>query len=208
MPSPRSSRAAWSETLGKGSSAVFLDRDGVINRKPSEGSYVLSWSEFQFLPGVCEAFRLLAEHNVLTIVVTNQRAVARGMLRAERLQSMHRRMRASVSQAGGRIDDVLVCEHESAICRCRKPDTGLFLIARERFPSIDFAASTVIGDSASDLEPGHVLGCRLVLVGPEERRRTELRRLEEKGIRTTMIAPSLLEAVRRYVLPTGPVLAT
>src|SRR5690349_5322567 len=102
-------------------SAVFLDRDGVINRKAAEGDYVTSWSDFVLLPGVSTALDLLARHGVLTIVVTNQRAVARGLLDNETLSDIHRRMRQVVSEHGGRIDDVFVCPHDVDVCDCRKP---------------------------------------------------------------------------------------
>lgn len=182
---------------------MFLDRDGVINRKPAEGSYVTSWSDFAFLPGTLEALRLLAERDVLTIVVTNQRAVSRGLLTSEDLARIHRNMVEAIDATGGRIDAVLTCEHDEGVCACRKPATGLFLQAQARFPSIDFAKSVVVGDSATDLEPGHRLGCRAVLLGAEPRRRQELLRLETMGVRVSGVAATLLEAVTEHVLPTA-----
>jgi D-glycero-D-manno-heptose 1,7-bisphosphate phosphatase len=180
--------------------AVFLDRDGVINRKQADGRYVASWAEFSFLPGALTALRLLAQRDVLTIIVTNQRGVARGALSHERLQEIHQRMSGAITAAGGRIDGILVCDHDISICDCRKPGTGLFLKARDQFPTIDFGGSIVIGDSASDLEAGSALGCRLVLVGRAARRRGELVRLDATGIRVSGVALSLLQAVRLYVV--------
>lgn len=178
---------------------VFLDRDGVINRKAREDAYVTSWEEFEFLPGTLEAFRLLADHDVLTIVVTNQRAVGRGLLASSDLALIHRKMLAAIHAAGGRVDAVFACEHDAGRCSCRKPATGLFLQARERFPAIDFATSLVIGDSATDLEAGRRLGCRLVLIGTDQRRGTELLRLERMGVHVTGVAAALLDAVRQHV---------
>lgn len=180
---------------------VFLDRDGVINRKAPEGSYVTRWSDFSFLPGSLEALRLLAERQIVTIVVTNQRAVARGIVTTTALAELHRLMCEAVRASGGRIDLVVACEHDVDSCECRKPGTGLFLQARQRFPTIEFQMSVVIGDSANDIMAGASLGCRTVLVGDETRREGELRRLAAAGVEATATAPSLLSAIRKYVAP-------
>ena len=162
---------------------VFLDRDGVINRR-LEGSYVRSWSEFEFLPGVTEALRRLAQAGYRLVVVTNQRGVARGQMSDADLSLIHDRMLEEARLAGGPIAAVYYCPHEMGECRCRKPDTGLFLEARRDFPDIDFPTSTVIGDSPSDMEAGLRLGCRTVFIGERER---------------MPCAPTLYEAVDRLL---------
>jgi D-glycero-D-manno-heptose 1,7-bisphosphate phosphatase len=184
--------------VGAGSPAltgtVFLDRDGVINRKPANGRYVTRWSDFVLLPGTTAALRLLNGAGVRTIVITNQRAVARGLITSEGLLDIHTRMTELLHTQGARIDAVYACEHDLESCDCRKPGTGLFLRAKRDIPSIDFARSFVVGDSASDLEPGGELGCTLVLVGPESRRRDELAKLRARGI-DALSARSLMKAV-------------
>ena len=180
---------------------IFLDRDGVINRKPEEGSYVTRFSDFVLLPGVAMALQRLSAAGVRTVIVTNQRVVARGLLTSAELRAIHARMVDVLGAAGARIDAVYACEHEIDACECRKPATGLFLRAKREIPAIDFACSMVIGDSASDLEPGHELGCGLVLVGPDARREYELLRLRARGIEVQFSAPSLAEAVA-FVLAT------
>ena len=182
-------------------STVFLDRDGVINRKPRDGQYVTRWTDFTFLPGAAEALALLAGYPVRLIVVTNQRAVARELLSAAELDEIHARMCWALAVSGARIDAVYACVHQVGACTCRKPGAGLLLRARDDFPDVDFARSIVIGDSVSDLQPGVRLGCRVVLVGRGRRAAVQLSAARELGIRSILTARSLLDAVQRYVLP-------
>ena len=116
--------------------AAFLDRDGVINRKATNGTYVTSWSDFVFLPGVANALKALRRLGMRLIVVTNQRGVALGAMSADELATIHDRMSAALSDAGAPLDAVFVCPHEKGTCVCRKPEIGLFLQARDRFPDI------------------------------------------------------------------------
>ena len=82
--------------------AAFLDRDGVINRKASEGQYVTRWADMEFLPGSCEAIRLLNDAEFLVVVVSNQRCVAKGLMTTEELESMHARMCREFHAAGAK----------------------------------------------------------------------------------------------------------
>ena len=143
-------------------SAVFLDRDGVINRKAPEGDYVSSWARFEFLPGALEGLRLLAEAGPPVVVATNQRGIARGRMSEADLTDIHERMRAAVAEAGGRIDAIYHCPHEGG-CDCRKPGTGLFERAA-RDLDLDLRAAAVIGDRASDMEAATAIGALRVLV--------------------------------------------
>ena len=142
--------------------AVFLDRDGVINRK-LENDYVKSWDEFQFLPGVIEAIKAINEKGYLVIVVTNQRGIAKGLMTEKDLEEIHRRMLKELKKHGARIDDIFYCPHDiSDDCNCRKPKPGLLIQAQKKW-NIDFAQSFIIGDSNSDLEAGRQVGCRGIL---------------------------------------------
>ena len=143
-------------------SAVFLDRDGVINRKAPEGEYVTSWEGFAFLPGALEGLALLAAGDVPIVVVTNQRGIARGRMTEADLADVHARMRAAVERAGGRIDAIYHCPHEGG-CDCRKPGTGMFELAA-RDLGVDLAASAVVGDRASDMLAAERIGALRVLV--------------------------------------------
>lgn len=144
---------------------IFLDRDGVINRKRDD-DYVKHWGEFEFLPGVKEALQLLTENHYRLIVVTNQRGVARGWMTAADVEDVHARMQTEIAPAC--IAAIYYCPHDKDQCDCRKPKTGLFLQAQRDFPDIVFSQSVLIGDSLSDMEAGAALGCRNILIGRHE----------------------------------------
>ncbi len=130
--------------------AVFLDRDGVINRKPPPGDYVRSWAEFRFVPTIADWIRLFNALDLLVIVVTNQRGVARGLMSQQAVDEIHRNMIAELAREGARIDDILCCPHDrDEGCECRKPRTGMVESARRKW-DIDPAASLMIGDSDKD----------------------------------------------------------
>jgi len=142
--------------------AVFLDRDGVINRK-LENDYVKSWDEFQFLPGVIEAIKAINEKGSLVIVVTNQRGIAKGLMTVKDLGEIHQRMLKELKKHGARIDDIFYCPHDiSDNCNCRKPKPGMLIQAQRKW-DINFAQSYIIGDSNSDIEAGQRVGCRGIL---------------------------------------------
>jgi len=128
---------------------LFLDRDGVINEKAPPDEYIRDWSEFRFLPHVADWIRISNALDLLVIVVTNQRGVARGKMTMEAVEDIHRRMIAELAVRGARIDDVFTCPHEQGTCDCRKPKPGLVLQAQAKW-DIDLAASLLIGDSDSD----------------------------------------------------------
>lgn len=161
---------------------IFLDRDGVINRKRDD-DYVKNWSEFEFLPGAKEALKILTEKNYRLIIVTNQRGVARGWMSEADVQEVHTRMLAELTPA--RIAAIYYCPHDKDQCDCRKPKTGMFLEAQRDFPDINFAESIFIGDSISDMQAGAKVGCRLIFIGENE---------------NYDCASSLLEAVMRYTI--------
>jgi histidinol-phosphate phosphatase family protein len=140
--------------------AVFLDRDGVINRKPTEGKYVTRWEEMHFLPGVVEAIGLLNRSKFDVIVVSNQRCVAKGLVTVHELESMHRRMCEQLAETGATIDGVYYCPHEQwPACSCRKPSPGMLLDAARKH-HLDLSASWMVGDSDIDVEAGRNAGCR------------------------------------------------
>jgi D-glycero-D-manno-heptose 1,7-bisphosphate phosphatase len=147
--------------------AVFVDRDGVINRKAPDGEYVTSWARFAFLPGALEGLARLAASPLPVIVVTNQRGIARGRMSEQDLAEIHARMTREVRAAGGRIDAIYHCPHEGD-CRCRKPGVGMFEQAAERF-GLDLTCTAVIGDQPSDMLAAERIGAVRIRVegGPE-----------------------------------------
>jgi D-glycero-D-manno-heptose 1,7-bisphosphate phosphatase len=172
---------------------VFLDRDGVINRKLPEDHYVRSWSEFEFLPGTLEALKILAGVFARIVVITNQRGIARGLMTMADLEAIHVRMLDDIAAAGGRIDSIYVCPHDREECDCRKPLPGLFLQARREHPEIRFTESVMVGDSISDLLPAFGLGIRAELVATGSRR-AEI--LAKCPVRQVLAVETLLEFAR------------
>ncbi len=150
--------------------AVFLDRDGVINQKAPEGDYVKSWAEFEFLPRVADAIRILNEKGFKVIVVTNQRGVALERMASEDVEDIHGMMSEELRKDGASIDAVYYCPHEKDSCDCRKPETGLLLMAKRDFPELSFVDSFVIGDSLTDMEAGSRLSCKCIFItdGPSK----------------------------------------
>jgi len=172
---------------------VFLDRDGVINRKRPAGAYVERWEQFEFLPGAIEALELLAAAGVRTVVVTNQRGAALGRMTTATVDEIHRRMQAALAARHAQCAAVLVCPHEEGRCDCRKPRVGLFRQAQALIPEIDISRSVVVGDSARDLLAAAALGCPSYLVAEEADVATIL--AEHPGLAIQGWGPSLLDVV-------------
>jgi D-glycero-D-manno-heptose 1,7-bisphosphate phosphatase len=144
--------------------AVFLDRDGVINRKAPDGHYVTQWAHVSLLPGVAEAVRRIREAGFQIIVVSNQRAVAKGLISEVGLQFLHLRMWQQLFRGEKGFDAVYYCPHDNDFqCACRKPRPGMLLAAAQD-RGIDLAASWMIGDSESDVLAGRSAGCRTIRI--------------------------------------------
>lgn len=180
---------------------VFLDRDGVLNRKRPEGEYVTRWEEFEFLPGAVAALALLRAAGRRLVVVTNQRGVALGRLSLADLDALHRRMTAELEAAGAGLDAVYACPHDRGRCRCRKPDTGLFLRAAADFPGTDLARCVVVGDSLCDLEAAARLGCPAYLVADGPRGEEVLAEAGRRGVTVGGVAPSLFAVTEKMLVP-------
>lgn len=143
---------------------LFLDRDGVINRR-IPGDYVRHPEDFIPAKGALQAIGQLAPYFSRIVVVTNQAGIGKGLMDERDLDAVHRKMQALVYAAGGRLDGIYFCPHRpDAGCACRKPATGMALQARTDFPDIDFKNTWMVGDSASDIQLGHSLGMRTVLI--------------------------------------------
>jgi histidinol-phosphate phosphatase family protein len=140
--------------------AVFLDRDGVINQKAFGNGYVTTWEDMHLLAGVTEAIRLLNRAGFLVIVVSNQRCVAKGLLKVCDLEAMHEMMLRRLASEGATIDAIYFCPHEcEPPCGCRKPAPGMLLEAAQDF-QIDLGSSWMIGDSPIDVAAGRKAGCK------------------------------------------------
>jgi D-glycero-D-manno-heptose 1,7-bisphosphate phosphatase len=145
-------------------SAVFLDRDGVINRPPPDGLYIASPDDFILLPGVVEAICRLNHSGFRVFVVTNQRGIARGLVSAQIVEEIHAWLQQAVCDSGGSIDHIYVCPHDAPDgCACRKPKPGMLQQAA-RVYSLHLASCWMVGDKASDIAAGRAAGCRTVLM--------------------------------------------
>jgi D-glycero-D-manno-heptose 1,7-bisphosphate phosphatase len=145
---------------------AFLDRDGTINEKATEGDYIESPKEVRLLPGAAESIRRLNDAGVRVIVVTNQRGIALGRMSESDLEEVHDAVRAQLkATAGAWIDAFFHCPHGIDECDCRKPALGMFHQALARFPWIELEASVLIGDSPADVEAGRRLGVKTVWIG-------------------------------------------
>ena len=171
--------------------AVFLDRDGVINRKAAEGQYITCWEEFQFLPKVPEAIVALNRLKYSVIIVSNQRCVAKGLLTVEVLDKIHRRMLEHLSAFDAHVKAVYYCPHDTHDrCSCRKPAPGLLLQA-SRDHAIDLSRSWMVGDSDTDVQVGKSAGCKTVrIVGTGT---------TAPAIGADISVPSLFEAVEPLI---------
>jgi D-glycero-D-manno-heptose 1,7-bisphosphate phosphatase len=142
--------------------AVFLDRDGVINRavvrdkKPYPPDSV---QELEILPDVPEALHLLKENGFLLIVVTNQPDVGRGTQRREIVEEMHLFLKNKLP-----LDDIYVCWHgKDGDCDCRKPLPGMLFKAAMDW-NIDLEKSFLVGDRWKDIDAGESAGCKTVFI--------------------------------------------
>ena len=167
----RSGRVAGSNRQ-RARAAVFLDRDGVINR---EVDLLHAPEQLELLPGVSAALRQLNRMGWLTVVVTNQPVVARGLCDEARVRQIHDKLESLLGQEGAFVDAIYYCPHhpdkgfpgENAAykvsCDCRKPGVGLVDKAMEDF-NIDVSASYFVGDTTTDLQTAKNASLKAVLV--------------------------------------------
>ena len=147
--------------------AIFLDRDGTINKYVG---FLTQSEQFELLPGVAEAIKMINKSGYLAIVVTNQPVIARGDCTWEELQQIHDKMETELGKEGAFLDAIYICPHHKdkgfegerpeykIDCDCRKPKPGLLLQAANDF-NIDLSQSIMIGDSENDVLVGKNAGC-------------------------------------------------
>lgn len=153
--------------------AIFLDRDGTINKYVG---YLRTPEQFELLDGVGEAIRKINLSGYLAIVITNQPVIARGDVTADGLQKIHNKMETMLGKEGAYLDGIYYCPHHpdkgfsgeveelKIVCECRKPKAGLLLQAAKDF-NIDLSQSWMIGDSENDVLAGKNAGCKTALIG-------------------------------------------
>jgi D-glycero-D-manno-heptose 1,7-bisphosphate phosphatase len=149
--------------------AVFVDRDGTLVR---EVGHLHRREQLEILPGVADAICFLRERGFKVVMVTNQSAVARGLLSEEGLAEIHQTLCARLAAAGAYLDGIYYCPHHpteglgayNVVCDCRKPSPGLVRRAATDL-EIDPAFSFVVGDQKSDMELAQRVGARGILIG-------------------------------------------
>ena len=155
--------------LSQKQKAIFLDRDGTINKS---NGFITKPEQFELIPGVAEAIKKINKSGYLAIVITNQPVIARGDCTFEELAEIHAKMETELGKEGAFIDGLYFCPHHTdkgfpgerpdykCDCNCRKPKAGLFETAARDF-NIDLRQSVMIGDSDNDVGAGKNAGCKL-----------------------------------------------
>lgn len=187
-----------SRSLRNKQRAIFLDRDGTVNEYVG---FLRDAGEFKLIDGAVEAIRRINASPYLVIVATNQPVVARGEVSVEGLGQIHRKMETELGKEGAYIDDLFYCPHHphkgyagevpelKIDCACRKPKTGMLLLAAEKY-NIDLTASWYVGDTTVDIQTGMNAGMRTVLV-----RTGEAGKDGRYPVEADYEVPSLLQAV-------------
>ena len=152
---------------------VFLDRDGVINRRIVDG-YVTRWGEFQFLEGVVQSLVQLHQNGFRLAVVTNQRGIHLGLMTLANVNHIHHKISKTVTKAGGSLNEFYVCPHGRAQgCGCRKPKSGLLDQAHHHRP-VNWQQSFLVGDSETDITAGNRRGVTTIKIGKGNASRADL----------------------------------
>lgn len=143
---------------------VLVDRDGVLNRKMPQGTYVRSWDEWEWAPGAEEALRLLNQASYRVIIISNQSGIARGVMTEDALTIIHQKMKTEVRESGGEIEEIYYCPHGwDDECACRKPKPGMLLQA-QREHHLDLSMTYFIGDDERDGQAAYAAGCPWIQV--------------------------------------------
>lgn len=155
--------------------AVFLDRDGTINRYVG---FLRHTDEFELMPDAAEAIRRINQSGYLAVVVTNQPVIARGEVTFSGLHEIHCKMETLLGEQGAYVDAVYFCPHHpdrgfpgevpelKIRCDCRKPQPGMLLVAAKDF-NIDLSRSWIVGDGDNDINAGIAAGCKAIKLNEE-----------------------------------------
>lgn len=143
---------------------LFIDRDGVINRRiPND--YVVVWEQFAFLEGVLDAIQYFAGRFKHIFIVTNQQGIGKGLMSEVELAILHHKMLTAIEAAGGRVDRVYYCPSiRTDNDPMRKPAPGMGLLAKVDYPDVDFSKAIMAGDTQPDMEFGRNLNMITALI--------------------------------------------
>ena len=188
------------KNLNKKQKAIFLDRDGTINKHVG---FLRIINDFELLPNVAEAIRMINLSGYLAIVVTNQPVIARGEVTENELQEIHNKMETLLGNEGAYLDAIYYCPHHphkgfdgeipelKIECECRKPKSGMLLNAARDY-NVDLTKSWMVGDSENDLKAGIAAGCKTAAIGIKDNRGQ------------TITANSLLDAIENILKMNAP----
>jgi D-glycero-D-manno-heptose 1,7-bisphosphate phosphatase len=176
---------------------VFLDRDGVTNRKLPEGQFVRSWRDFEFLPGAESAIAALNRSGRHIIIISNQRGIALGLYTRADVETLHMKLQERMAEHDAHIDAFYYCPHDRNQCDCRKPKIGLFEQVFRDFPEASAQNSIVIGDSISDIQAARTLGLLAIFIQGDPK--TQKPGAEKAAALADAVANSLIEAVEKYL---------
>jgi len=150
--------------MNKLNKAIFLDRDGVINKERKD--YVKNIDELELDPNLSDYLIQLKNLGFLVIVITNQSAINRNLTTHENVQSIHKYIQKMLHSKNTSIDSFYYCPHRpDENCDCRKPKIGLLIKAKLDF-QIDIKSSWFLGDSDSDIEAAKKFGCKHIKISP------------------------------------------
>lgn len=177
--------------------AVFLDRDGTINK---EKNYLYKKEDFSFLPGVIEGLKILQNAGYMLVIITNQSGIGRGYYTENEFNILCEWMQSELKKEGIVISGIYYCPHlpdapiekYRVACSCRKPKTGMFELAAKEL-NIDMSASWTVGDRLRDCIVAQSLNCKGILVENSEDKKT-IQDIRDKKYRAVTYAENLLEA--------------
>ena len=191
------------KNLRNSQKAVFIDRDGVINK---EVDNLIDIKDFELLDGVLEAIELLNKSSFLAIIVTNQPAVAKGFCSIETINEINMKLETVLGDNGLKLEAIYFCPHHpekgftgenkeyKIECSCRKPKIGLLEDARKYF-NIDYSKSYIIGDSTRDILAGKTAGVKTILVKTGYAGKDNI-----YNVQPDYVSRDLLEAVENIVI--------
>ena len=162
----------------KKNKAIFLDRDGVLNKNRND--YVKSINELEIFSNIAEEISKLKMKGFLIIVITNQSAVNRKIITIKELEEIHLIIQKFLMKSNTSIDKFYFCPHRpNENCDCRKPKPGLILQAMNEF-SINASKSWMVGDSKTDIQAGEKAGCKTIFLKKNDSFANILKIIESK----------------------------
>lgn len=171
---------------------VFLDRDGVINRRPPRAQYITRWEDFRYRSDVKRTLARLSNKGYWLFIVTNQPGVARGVMTRRDLSFITNKLLSDLRSDGIHIREIYTCMHGwDDGCFCRKPNPGLFYRAAADH-AIELYDSIMIGDDQRDVAAGRAAGCRTILIGGRGG-------YQDMSVKPDIIVPSLSSAVATII---------